>query len=115
MTAAPGLALYVALLACVVLALTTPGIPIVWDEGEYLWRSDQVSAWFGLLTHAGRTGGGWSALSPAVIHEYWHFVTWDEGHPSWGAVPLALGTTMFGHLLHPLTAARLGTVAVYSL
>jgi hypothetical protein len=34
-------------------------VPIVWDEGEYLYRADQIVAWFRLL----RPQGGLNALS----------------------------------------------------
>jgi len=109
-----GLACLTGVVAIVVLAFTTPGIPIVWDEGEYLWRADRVGEWFRLLVGGTGWHGRLRMLAPDVIHEYWHFVTWDEGHPGWGAVPVAMATALFGTVLHPLTAARMGSVAVFS-
>ena len=109
-----GLAGAAALVSAVVLGLTAPGLPLVWDEGEYLWRSDLVVEWFRLLGRIGTSSGGRNAFSPAVIHEYWRFDTWVEGHPAWSAVPLAAATALFKGVLHPLTAARLGTIAVFS-
>ena len=32
----------------VILVSTAPGIPIVWDEGEYLFRASRIIEWFRL-------------------------------------------------------------------
>src|SRR5436190_11974939 len=109
-----GVALGAGLASLIVLALTAPGIPIVWDEGEYLFRSDRVVEWLKLIAHVDSAHGGLSAFAPSVIHDYWHFIDWDEGHPAWGAVPVAIATLLFKAWLHPLTAARLGSIAVFS-
>ena len=109
-----GLAAIAAFVCLAVLAATAPGMPIVWDEGEYLGRSDRIAEWFRLVAHVGAAGGGWHAFSSATIHDYWHFVTVDEGHPAWGGVPIAIATILFRGWLHPLTAARMGAMAVFS-
>jgi hypothetical protein len=109
------LAVAAAAVAAIVLASTTSAIPIVWDEGEYLWRSDRVVAWVHLLFDRASAQGGLHAFSASVIGDYWKFVTWDEGHPAWAAVPMAAATLLLSGVLHPLTTVRLGTVAVFSL
>lgn len=101
--------------AWLTLAWTSPRIPIVWDEGEYLFRADDVASWFRLLLSIHHPQGGLNAFSDAVILEYWPFVIAVEGHPAWFAIPIALGKVLLEGPLHPLTAARLGPVTVFSL
>jgi hypothetical protein len=87
---------------------------MVWDEGDYIWRAEQVSAWFRLLADIGNPAGGLRMISERAITEYWPFINWQEGHPAWFAVPIALSRAMFGDVLSPLTAARLGPITVFS-
>jgi hypothetical protein len=106
------------LLAAATFALllaTASAIPIIWDEGEYLWRSGLVRAWFQLLTHPHSSNGGSAALSDSVIATHWKSMIWEEGHPGAGTIAIALGSGLFGGILHPLTAARSGTIAVFAL
>ena len=98
-----------------VLACTAPGIPIVWDEGEYLTRADLIVAWLRLLVDRGSPQGGLYAFSKAVIQEHWHFIDWSEGHPAWFAIPIALSKAMLTGPLSALTAARLGPITVFSI
>jgi hypothetical protein len=104
-----GLAIFTAFCGILVLSLTAGGIPIVWDEGEYLWRSDQVAAWFARLASFDV-----AAFSREAIRSHWPFVDWEEGHPAFGAIPLALLGSLFKPFFGPLFAARLGTIAVFS-
>ena len=96
------------LFSWVVLASTTPGIPIVWDEGEYLYRAADVASWFRLLLDVHSLQAGLNVLSGSVIHDHWSFVVSVEGHPSWSAIPIVLGKTLLSPWVSPLTAARLG-------
>jgi hypothetical protein len=109
------LAILVALGSCLILAATAPGIPIVWDEGDYLFRADRIIAWFHLLFDPRDPHGGLNALSSSVIPQYWLFVTWSEGHPAWFAVPIAFGKALLSGPLTPLTAARLGPIMVFGI
>jgi hypothetical protein len=93
-----------ALVSWLVLACTAPGIPIVWDEGDYLQRADQIVEWF---RHP--------AFSKAAIEQHWLFITYAEGHPAWFAIPIAFSKLLLGGVLDPLTAARLGPITVFSL
>jgi len=108
------LAFTAVLVSIILLGWTTPGIPIVWDEGEYLWRADRLVSWFRLLADSASPQGGFHALSESVIRDHWMFITWSEGHPAWAAIPIAAATSLLTGMLHPLTAARFGTVAVFS-
>jgi hypothetical protein len=102
-------------LACwIVLAATTPGIPIVWDEGEYLRRAGLVADWFRLLFGAAHSTAGSGAFSTEAITAHWLFIDYSEGHPAWFILPIALSRSIFERALDPLTAARLGPVTVFS-
>jgi hypothetical protein len=98
-----------------ILAWTTSGIPIVWDEGEYLFRADEVASWFRLLLSIHHPQGGLHAFSDAVIQDHWPFVISVEGHPSWFVVPIVIGKALLSGALSPLTAARVGPITVFSL
>src|SRR6267154_5652198 len=84
------LASLVVLGSFVVLAGTAPHMPIVWDEGDYLVRTDRMIAWFHLLADFRNAQGGVNALSEPVVAQYWWFTTWSEGHPAWFAIPIAI-------------------------
>ena len=88
-----------------ILAVTAPGIPIVWDEAEYLVRARNVVEWFRVLPNG---------LSTEEIRTYWLFIHFSEGHPAGFALPIALGQWLFSDLLDPLTAARLGPITLFS-
>jgi hypothetical protein len=103
-----------AAVAFVFLVSTSPAIPIVWDEGEYLDRANHLLIWFRLIWHPADPGGGFHAFSARIIHDQWHFFTWDEGHPAWAVVPMAITKGLLGSVLQELTAARLATMAIFS-
>lgn len=103
----------IAVTAALVLAVSAPGLAIVWDEGEYLGRALHISEWLRLLWTAPAAPGPASPFSAETIRAHWQFITWSEGHPAFGAIPTALTSLAFGQLLHPLTAARLGPIAVF--
>jgi hypothetical protein len=107
-------AIVIMLLTWVLLVATAPGIPIVWDEGEYMSRASLILGWLLL---------GPSALSSGAIQSHWQFVTYSEGHPAWFAIPIAFGQGLvllahkagFAQNVDPLMAARLGPITVFSL
>ncbi len=99
--------LFVSTFVCcwVVLALTSPGIPIVWDEGEYFVRSKFIIQWFELLPRA---------LSTELIRRQWLFIHYAEGHPAGFALPIALGQWLGSPFIDPLLASRLGPITLFS-
>lgn len=109
------LAFVIGLGSWLILACTAPRMPMVWDEGDYLFRADQIVAWFRLLFDVGNPQGGLNALSNASIQEHWRFINWSEGHPAWFAFPIAVGKGLLSGPLNPLTAARLGPITVFSI
>ena len=90
----------------VILAVTAPGIPLVWDEAEYLVRARNVVEWFRVFPHA---------FSTEQLQTYWLFIHFSEGHPAGFALPIALGQGLFSGLVDPLTAARLGPITLFSI
>jgi 4-amino-4-deoxy-L-arabinose transferase-like glycosyltransferase len=108
------LALALAAVAFVFLAATSPAMPLVWDEGEYLGRATQLVTWFKLIAAFRSHDGGLHAFSARVIHDYWIAINWYEGHPGWALVPMAVMKGLFGGVLGELTAARLGTILIVS-
>lgn len=88
-----------------ILAATAPGIPVVWDEPEYLVRARNIVEWFRVLPNA---------LSAEQLQTYWLFIHFSEGHPAGFALPIALGQWLFSGITDPLTAARLGPITLFS-
>ena len=89
----------------IILASTAPGIPIVWDEGEYLFRAQRIIDWFRLRP---------IDISRDAIQKHWLFITYSEGHPAGFAIPIALTQWLASPLVDPLTAARLGPITLFS-
>ena len=89
-----------------VLAFTSPGIPIVWDEGEYLGRAQIAIDWFRYMP---------ASLSEEGIFRHWLFIRYAEGHPAGFVLPIAIGKWLGSPVLDPLTAARLGPITLFSL
>jgi hypothetical protein len=89
-----------------ILAVTAPGIPLVWDEPEYLARARNIVEWFRVFPNA---------LSEEQLQKtYWLFIHFSEGHPAGFALPIALGQWLFSGIVDPLTAARLGPITLFS-
>ena len=98
---------FIATFVCcwLVLALTAPGIPIVWDEGEYFVRAKFIIEWFRLLP---------DAFSREAVQRYWLFINYAEGHPAGFALPIALTQWLGSSFLDPLLASRLGPITLFS-
>jgi len=89
-----------------VLALTAPGIPIVWDEGEYLARAQNIIEWFRYMP---------GSMSEEGIFRHWLFIRYGEGHPAGSALPIAMSRWLGSPMLDPLIAARLGPITLFSI
>lgn len=87
-----------------VLVVTATGIPIVWDEQEYLRRASLIIDWFREPDQ----------FSRAAIRSHWPFINHAEGHPAGFAVLIALGQWLAGPFTDPLTAGRMGTITLFS-
>jgi len=83
-------ALAVALAMASVLLLTSPMLPMTWDEGDSLRRAAQI-------------GDG-----------RWEFTTEREGHPAGYGILIGMGWWLADGWLPPLTAARLGPILLFA-
>src|ERR1700730_17756295 len=79
------------------LALTSPGIPMGWDEGEYLLRAQRIVEWIRF---------GPPDFSQDGIQAHWLFINYSEGHPAGFAIPIALGQWLAARVVGALYAAR---------
>jgi 4-amino-4-deoxy-L-arabinose transferase-like glycosyltransferase len=87
-----------------ILVVTAPGIPIVWDEQEYLGRARFILDWLREPF----------PFSQAAIRPHWLFINQVEGHPAGFAILIAIGERLAGPLTDPLTAGRLGPITLFS-
>lgn len=78
--------LAVAICCALLLLLTSPGIPIVWDEGDTIFRAETLSA----------------------RDEAWPYTTVREGHPPLSGMLVAAGERIAPDWLSPLTRYRFG-------
>ncbi|MGE5833810.1 MAG: hypothetical protein ACM4AI_04985 [Acidobacteriota bacterium] len=88
-----------------ILAVTAPGIPLVWDEQQYTGRARYILDWFTREP---------APFSRAGIRSHWLFINQFEGHPAGFAIVIAIGEWLAGPLTDPLTAARLGPITLFS-
>ena len=88
-----------------ILAVTAPGIPLVWDEQQYQGRAQYILDWFTREP---------APFSRAGIRSHWLFIDQFEGHPAGFAIVIAIGKWLAGSLTDPLTAARLGPITLFS-
>lgn len=96
------------------LLATSPGLPMTWDEGSAIWRSEGIARWFGALA-----AGGWGnqALDPFSregIAECWRYTTQIEGHPALYGIAIAAGRWVSGAWLRPLDSYRFGPILLFA-
>ena len=106
------------LLACAVsvfcaalLVATSPGLPIVWDEGDAIVRAEQIAH---LAEQSGIDGQPRffeAVRSPA----HWPYTVVREGHPPLAGIVIVLGTWAAPGWFDPLTQARFGPMLLFSL
>ncbi len=80
-----------ALASAAALLATSPGLPMVWDEGNAILRAE------------------------ALLQGDWRYAIEHEGHPAFYGVVIAAGQWFAGGWLPPLTAARFGPMMLFSL
>lgn len=85
--------LAVAIACALLLLLTSPPLPIVWDEGDTIERAESLTA----------TG------------EPWPYTTLREGHPPLSGILVALGERIAPGWLDPLTRYRFGPCLFFAL
>lgn len=88
-----GSALAVVFCATALLA-TSPGLPMVWDEGDAILRAEKI---------------------PHQIPHQWEYTTRREGHPAFYGIVIAVGRWVSAGCLGPLDAARFGPMMLFAL
>lgn len=91
-------------LTLLVLLGTSPWLPMVWDEGNAIRRSDQILEWF-------RNG---PTLSREAIEQGWPYTNQVEGHPAFYGLVIAVGRSVSSWFLEPLAAARFGPMCLFA-
>ena len=81
------------------LVATSPGLPLVWDEGDTIARADQLDA----------------GQSAERQNAPWPYTVVREGHPPLSGMLVAWGRRIAPGWLDPLTAARLGPMLWFTL
>jgi hypothetical protein len=107
-------ALLVAVATAAALLATSFGLPMVWDEGNAIRRSEGIERW----VH--RWGGtNEDSMQPGpfdrrAIAEDWAYTTQHEGHPAFYGLVIAVGRALSGSWLPPLESARLGPILLFA-
>lgn len=101
-----------AALAALVLLVTSPLLPMSWDEGDALDRADAIRGWFSPVAspeHLPRP------LTVEGIRRGWPFTTTREGHPAFYGLVIAVGHELAPRCLDPLTRYRFGPMLLFAL
>ncbi|MCS7238183.1 MAG: hypothetical protein NZ899_07940 [Thermoguttaceae bacterium] len=105
--------LAVAFVVAMVLFLTASDLPMVWDEGNAIWRAEGISAWFKKLTST--PPSKWSALlSREEIAHYWRYTVTLEGHPTFYGIVIAVGRALAPPGWPPWQQARFGPILLFA-
>lgn len=79
-----------AVLCASALLVTSPGLPMVWDEGDAIVRAERIP-------------------------QEWQYTTRREGHPAFYGMVIAAGRWVSAGWLRPLDAARFGPMMLFGL
>ena len=89
---------------------TSSGLPMVWDEGNAIFRATKIVKWWQKVV-----SGDLSPFNRAGIAEHWEYTTQIEGHPAFYGTVIACGMTVANSLLAPLDACRFGPIMLFGL
>ncbi len=106
--------LSVAIVCALGLLATSPGLPMTWDEGNAIWRSQGIQRWFGVLVNGGRGDQALDPFSRDGIAECWRYTTQIEGHPALYGIVIAAGRWVSGAWLGPLESYRFGPILLFA-
>lgn len=79
-----------AIFCAAALLATSPGLPMVWDEGDAILRAEKIP-------------------------QDWQYTTQREGHPAFYGILIAVGQRISSGWLGPLSAARFGPMMLFGL
>ncbi len=120
-------ALAVATVCAATMIVISTRLPMTWDEGNAIVRSQAVRHWFDscLAQRTARStgpskpheagGGRISPFSREAIRTGWPYTTTIEGHPALYGMLIAAGSAVAPERLPPLSRYRLGPVLFFSL
>jgi len=97
------------------LLLTSPGLPMVWDEGNAIRRAEGIARWAGRWTDAGEKAHQPGPLTEEAIEQDWQYTTHVEGHPALYGIVIASGRAISARWLGPLSSARFGPMMLFGL
>lgn len=96
-----------------VLLATSFSLPMVWDEGNSILRSEGIARW------ARRWWPGDQPATPPLsqeaIAEDWAYTTQREGHPAFYGMVIAVGRAISANWLPPLESARFGPILLFAI
>jgi hypothetical protein len=105
------LATAVSVCCAALLLATSPGMAIVWDEGDTILRAEQVSR----LAELSGVDQHPSFFEASRAEANWPFTTQREGHPPLAALLVACGSWLAPAWFGPITAARFGPILLFAL
>lgn len=108
------LAFFIALATAAVLLATSFGLPMVWDEGNAILRSEGIERWIRRWTIVDSQSAQASPLSQQIIAEDWAYTTQREGHPAFYGIVIAAGRALSAGWLPPLEGARFGPLLLFA-
>ncbi len=97
-----------------VLLLTSPQLPMGWDEGNAIYRAEGIERWASRWKPGGNVGMP-GPMSREAIDADWQYTTRTEGHPALYGIVLALGHSLGRSWLAPLESWRLGPMLLFAL
>jgi hypothetical protein len=104
------------------LLLTSPRLPMGWDEGNAIHRAEGIQHWAARWTPGRRVPRACPCpaalpgpMSREAIHDDWEYTTRTEGHPALYGIVLALGHGLGRSWLAPLESWRLGPMLLFAL
>jgi len=107
-------ALSVTIVCALGLSATSPGLPMTWDEGNAIRRSQGIQRWFGVLVAGDRGDQALDAFSRDGIAECWRYTTRIEGHPAFYGIVIAAGRWVSAAWLGPLDSFRFGPILLFA-
>ncbi len=95
----------------VLLAATSPQLPMAWDEGNAIRRAEGIERWCGRWVSGPAAPG---PLSAEAIAADWQYTTAVEGHPAGYGIVLAAGRWLSAAWLAPLESYRFGPILLFA-
>jgi len=96
------------------LLVTSPGLPMAWDEGNAIWRAEGIERWAARLMEIDGEDRAPGPMSREGIAEHWRYTTQIEGHPAFYGIVIAAGRSVSRGWLGPLDSCRLGPILLFS-